>query len=65
MDPHSFFADPDPALFLNADPDPAAFSMRIHSPGFGVCCKSSPIKKSLLQVGIDYQKYIREGLKVS
>ena len=22
---HSFFADPDPAVFLNADPDPAAF----------------------------------------
>ena len=24
VDPHSFFADPDPAVFLNADPDPAA-----------------------------------------
>ena len=22
MDPHSIFADPDPAVFLNADPDP-------------------------------------------
>ena len=22
MDPHSFYADPDPAIFLNADPDP-------------------------------------------
>ena len=22
MDPHSFFADPDPVVFLNADPDP-------------------------------------------
>ena len=22
MDPHSFFADPDLAVFLNADPDP-------------------------------------------
>ena len=22
MDPHSFFADPDPAVFLNTDPDP-------------------------------------------
>ena len=21
VDPHSFFADPDPAVFLNADPD--------------------------------------------
>ena len=25
MDPHSFFADPDPAALLNADPDPAVF----------------------------------------
>ena len=24
VDLHSFFADPDPAVFLNADPDPAA-----------------------------------------
>ena len=23
MDPHSFFADPDPAVLLDADPDPA------------------------------------------
>ena len=22
VDPHSFFADPDPAAFLNSDPDP-------------------------------------------
>ena len=22
MDPHSFYADPDPAIFLNGDPDP-------------------------------------------
>ena len=31
VDPHSFFADPDSAVFLNADPvpDPAAFKMRI------------------------------------
>ena len=25
VDPHSFFADPDPAVLINADPDPAAF----------------------------------------
>ena len=25
VDLHSFFSDPDPAVFLNADPDPAAF----------------------------------------
>ena len=24
VDPHSFLADPDPVVFLNADPDPAA-----------------------------------------
>ena len=33
MDPHSFFANPDPAVLLNADPgpdpDPAAVLMRI------------------------------------
>ena len=29
VDPHSFVADPDQAVFLNADPDPAAFEMRI------------------------------------
>ena len=23
MDPHSFFADPDPAVILNKDPEPA------------------------------------------
>ena len=23
VDPHSFFADPDPAVFLHVDPDPA------------------------------------------
>ena len=25
LDPHSFFAVPDPAVSFNADPDPAAF----------------------------------------
>ena len=31
VDPHSFFADPDPAVFLNVDPDipVAAFLTRI------------------------------------
>ena len=30
VDPHSFFADPDPAFFLNADPDQNEYgSMRI------------------------------------
>ena len=31
VDPHSFFADPDPAVLLNAVPDPAAFFKRIQS----------------------------------
>ena len=33
VDPHSFFADPDPdpAVLLNADPDPAAFLLRIRN----------------------------------
>ena len=25
VDPHSFFADPDPAVFLNVDPNTAAW----------------------------------------
>ena len=25
VDLHSFYADPDPAVFMNADPDPAVF----------------------------------------
>ena len=29
VNPFSFFADPDPAVFLTAGPDPAAFLMRI------------------------------------
>ena len=27
LDPHSFFADPDPAFFLNADPDPQPWTL--------------------------------------
>ena len=29
VDSHSFFADPDPAIFLNADPNPADKTKRI------------------------------------
>ena len=29
MDPHSYFADPDPTELLNADPGPVAFSVRM------------------------------------
>ena len=39
MDPHSFFADPDPAVLLNADPDPAAFLMRIRIHLSKMCTK--------------------------
>ena len=39
MDPHSFFADPDPVVFLNADPDPggkinADPDPQVHNPVF-------------------------------
>ena len=34
LDPHSFFADHDPAVFLNADPDPGGKRIRIHCPAW-------------------------------
>ena len=37
MDLHSVFADPDPAILLNADPDPAAFLMRIRIQPNKIC----------------------------
>ena len=39
VDPHSFFADPDPAVLLNADPDPAARKMRIRIQPKKICNK--------------------------
>ena len=39
MDLHSVFADPDPAILLNADPDPAAFLMRIRIQPNKICNK--------------------------
>ena len=33
VDPHSFYADPDPAVFLNADPDPDPVSDPDPGPG--------------------------------
>ena len=39
VDSHSFFADPDPAVFLNAYPDPAAFKMRIRIQFKTICKK--------------------------
>ena len=39
VDPHSFFADQDPAFFLNADPDPAALKMRIRIQLKQICPK--------------------------
>ena len=39
VDPHTFFADPDPAVLLNADPDPAAFLMRIRVQLNKICIK--------------------------
>ena len=39
MDPLSFYADPDPAVHLNADPDPAALKMRIRIQPNKICYK--------------------------
>ena len=36
---HSFFADPDPAVFLMADPDPVAFLMRFRVHLLKICTK--------------------------
>ena len=33
VDKHSFFADPNPAVFLNADPDPSGFFNEEPDPG--------------------------------
>ena len=41
VDPHSFFADPDPTVFLDADPDPAACLMRIRIQLSKICKKFS------------------------
>ena len=46
MDPHSFFADPDPAVFLSADPDLAGFSIRIRIQHKNLC--QNYLVKSLL-----------------
>ena len=39
VDPHSFFADPDLAVFLNADPDLAVFLNADPDPALKMCCK--------------------------
>ena len=49
MDPHSFFADPDPTVFMNADPDPAAFEMQIRIQRLQIC-KKSPYEEFSLVV---------------
>ena len=36
VDPHSFFADPDPALFMNADPDPGGKMNADPDPAFQI-----------------------------
>ena len=35
VDPHSFYADPDLAVFLHVDPDPAVFLHADPDPGQG------------------------------
>ena len=44
VDPHSFFADPDPAAFLTADPDSAAFQKRIWIQ-LKLICKKQPYEE--------------------
>ena len=44
VDPHLFFADPDPAAFLTADPDPAAFQKRIWIQ-LKLICKKQPYEE--------------------
>ena len=39
MDPHSFFADQDPGVLLNAEPDPAALVLRIGIQLYKLCKK--------------------------
>ena len=39
VDPHSFFADPDPAVFLNADPDPGGKMNADPDPAEQICKK--------------------------
>ena len=39
MDPHSLFADPDPAVLLNADQDPAADKILIRIQPNKICYK--------------------------
>ena len=52
VDPHLFFADPDPAAFLNADPDPAAFQKRIWIQ-LKLICKKLPYEEfSLVEKNI-------------
>ena len=50
MDPHSFFTDPDSAVFLNADPDPGG-KMNADLSGSGSSLKlfvKNKLMKSLL-----------------
>ena len=51
MDPHSYFADPDPTVLLNADPGPVAFSVRmririqLNKPGKNYFMKFAVVEK--------------------
>ena len=59
MDPHSFFADPDPAVFLNADPDPEG---KMNADPFGSGSSfTNFVKKSTREVfSIVVKKYIKD-----
>ena len=47
MDPHSFYADRDPAVFLNADPDPAVFLNADPDPAVFLNACPGPAKPNL------------------
>ena len=50
VDPHSFFADPDPTVFLDADPDPAACLMRFRIQLSKIC------KNFLMKSFLEFKK---------
>ena len=57
VDPHSFFADPDPTVFLDADPDPAACLMRIRIQ-LSKICKKFPYEEFFNFFGVQKGKKI-------
>ena len=59
VDPHSFFADPDPANFLIADPNYFLMRIRIQ---LKQICKKLPLINSFLELKKQQQKKIAQKL---